>query len=1734
MLPSKKGQGNLETLILIGGGVLVAVIIVTILVSLGGQSRDSASEQVDDVSSSTDGPLPPTITSVKANYLDCETIDVGGTLRKIGLLSFSWKPLSREGTYKLIIENKDNDVLNEGDYTVILDGNIIPEDNLNPIITNNLIVSDIDLGNGSCGDSYYLSIEVSKNNQSKKSSRYSFNWSDSGPKTTVISRPLFNPVPGSYNYFSFPSTITLDVSDPSFSVYYTIDGSDPYTSGIPYTLGLPISISPGTTIMAYSEYNSVKSGIASGTYTVSYDTVSSVTATPDSSINLEDPINVVLSSATSSSTIYYTLDSSIPDCSGSFSEYTSPINVLTDTTIKAIACRENYNDSSVSTFTYSFFVPLDPIIFNPPAGDYSTIQNITLSNSNPGATIHYTTSGFDPTLLSPVYSSPISVSSPVTIKAMAAVGLNTGPISQADYNVTLPANIAIFSLPSGTYNNNIFVDLSTTTPLPYSIYYTTNGDTPTSSSTQYLGTSIPVTRNQTLKAIVYKPGYLASSVTQADYTFKLNAPTFSPSPGAYSDSQSIAITSVAGAQIRYTINGATPTQTTGTQINSGESTVPITSTSTLRAITYKTGWTSSDVSTGVYTINAPAATPAFSPNGGTFTNSVNVTLSCTTPSSTIRYTTDGTDPTREDGTVYSSPINFTSTTTLKAVCYASGYSTSPVATQTFTVQLIASPATFSSPSGTYNNNIFVDLSTTTPLPYSIYYTTNGDTPTSSSTQYLGTSIPVTRNQTLKAIVYKPGYLASSVTQADYTFKLNAPTFSPSPGAYSDSQSIAITSVAGAQIRYTINGATPTQTTGTQINSGESTVPITSTSTLRAITYKTGWTSSDVSTGVYTINAPAATPTFSPNGGTHTNSVNVTLSCSTPSSTIRYTTDGTDPTRDDGTVYSSPINFTSTTTLKAVCYAFGYSTSPVATQTFTVQLIANPATFSSPSGTYNNNIFVDLSTTTPLPYSIYYTTNGDTPTSSSTQYLGTSIPVTRNQTLKAIVYKSGYLESSVSQADYTFKLNSPTFSPLPGTYSTAQNVVITSVPGAQISYTLDNSTPVQGGVNVINHGESVLINSPTPLKAIAYKTGWTSSDLVQGYYNVDITPDPVTVLGGGATCNANATLTATGGANGTIYYQGTTSNGTSTMNASTSEVVSSPGTYYFRARSTSGTWGTQGSATVSFNTPSVAPTSITGNTSVCSGSPTTLTAIGGTVGTGATYQWYAGTCGTAISLGSSSSLTVSPTSTTTYYARLSGTCNTTSCVSKTVTIASPPTVNVTPGERCGNGSVTLGATTTSGTIEWYTSSTGGSPIATGNSFTTPLLNWTTTYYVGVTGGTCNLTTRVPVTATILSQPGSVSISLQNSGPGFATISATGGSGGTIYFQGTTSMGTSTSLGGTPQTVNSNGTYYFRARSTNGCWGSQSSINVTIPAGLSNLELSNNPSGFAFNSNTYNYNDIFYLISTTNSITVTPTGTGTITVNGSTVSSGSASSPISISDGNLKTITVNVTQGATSATYTLKVRKIITTHTGTATVTEGISGGYAYRVHKFRSGTGTYTINIDFPMYMLEYLVVGGGGGGGGYNGNGGNAGQYRYYGLVSSSADTYDVVVGSGGSGGSYNTAGTAGGYSFFNGTIASGGSGGSSSTNYACPPQNRGGTGSGGSGSCWASPPGYGVGGPGTSNDITGSNVIYAAGGNSRENSGSAGAPNTGNGGDGKASGSGTRGLSGGSGVVIVRVQIPV
>lgn len=77
----------------------------------------------------------------------------------------------------------------------------------------------------------------------------------------------------------------------------------------------------------------------------------------------------------------------------------------------------------------------------------------------------------------------------------------------------------------------------------------------------------------------------------------------------------------------------------------------------------------------------------------------------------------------------------------------------------------------------------------------------------------------------------------------------------------------------------------------------------------------------------------ATPTFNPNGGTYTSAQNVTISCATAGATIRYTTNGNDPT-NTSTVYSSPINVSgSTTVVKARAYNTGMRDSEIGLATY---------------------------------------------------------------------------------------------------------------------------------------------------------------------------------------------------------------------------------------------------------------------------------------------------------------------------------------------------------------------------------------------------------------------------------------------------------------------------------------------------------------------------------------------------------------------------------------------------------------------------------------------------------------------------------------------------------------------------------------------------------------------------------------------------------------------------------
>ena len=81
----------------------------------------------------------------------------------------------------------------------------------------------------------------------------------------------------------------------------------------------------------------------------------------------------------------------------------------------------------------------------------------------------------------------------------------------------------------------------------------------------------------------------------------------------------------------------------------------------------------------------PVATPTFSGTTGNVVSSQSVSITSTTTGASIYYTTDGTDPNNTgNGTLYTTPVTISTTTTLKAIAYYSGMTTSSIASAAFT------------------------------------------------------------------------------------------------------------------------------------------------------------------------------------------------------------------------------------------------------------------------------------------------------------------------------------------------------------------------------------------------------------------------------------------------------------------------------------------------------------------------------------------------------------------------------------------------------------------------------------------------------------------------------------------------------------------------------------------------------------------------------------------------------------------------------------------------------------------------------------------------------------------------------------------------------------------------------------------------------------------------------------------------------------------------------------------
>jgi hypothetical protein len=948
-------------------------------------------------------------------------------------------------------------------------------------------------------------------------------------------------------------------------------------------------------------------------------------------------LSVSITDATAGAAIYYTTDGSTPTypISGTTQLYTGPLTVSGGEIINAIALAPGATQSNQGWASYINVHTATPA-FQTPGLAYPGPQSLVITDATPGAVIYYTTNGSKPTLSSTVYSGPITVNQSETIAAVAlAPGYSISTVTSAAYTIaTSSSTIAIsdqsgFSSSAGlnllgaaTVSNNALQLTAAgapggptfasavwyTTPLniqsfttdfyiqetlPFADGFTfaiqnspagvdalggasgglgyqglassvavkfdlfdnagegtdstgfyTNGASPTMPALDmttsslnlhgpdmlhahitYDGTTLTLLLTDTVSGASYTAstpinipnvvgapsayvGFTASAhgagATQTilNWTYLQSSgaplgtptPTFTPEPGAYAGPQSVAIgDALAGAAIYFTTDGSAPTYPISgtTQKYTGPITIAVNE--TLSAIAVANG-NNSAVGSGAYQI--AAAVPTFTPPAGTYSSAQSVTINDATPGATIYYTTNGTVP-NTSSTVYSAPVSVTANEKLEAIAVSGTNTASAVGAATYNIH--TPTPTFTPAAGTYSSAQSVTIGDAN-AGAAIYYTTDGSTPTypiSGTTQQYTGPIGVSADETVKAIGLASGYISSFVATGNYKISAPAPTFSPAAGTYSSPQAVTISDAdAGATIYYTTNGATPT--TASTVYS--SPITVSTDQTLKAIAGGGGFATGPVASATYSIRLPS--PTFAPAAGTYSSAQSVTIGDANAGAGIYYTTDDSTPTYPvSGTTqqYTGPIDVSADETIKAIAAASDNFSSFVAAAKYSIS--APAPTFSLAAGTYSGPQSVTISDA-DAGATIYYTTNGATPTTHSTVY-SSPITVSSDETLEAIAAGGGFAAGPVASVTYSIRLSAPTFAPVAGTYSSAQSVTIGDADaGAGIYYTTDGSKPtypVSGTTQ--QYMGPISVNADETLKAIAAAAGYSSSFVGAATYKI---------------------------------------------------------------------------------------------------------------------------------------------------------------------------------------------------------------------------------------------------------------------------------------------------------------------------------------------------------------------------------------------------------------------------------------------------------------------------------------------------------------------------------------------------------------------------------------------------------------------------------------------------------
>lgn len=601
-------------------------------------------------------------------------------------------------------------------------------------------------------------------------------------------------------------------------------------------------------------------------------------------------------------------------------------------------------------------------VFNPDGGSFAGSVDVSITSATAGATIYYTTDGTDPVVSRSTNSIQnggiVTLTGNCNLKAMASLnGVNSPIVTSQSYIVTSgggqPSTGTVYEkitstndLSDGNYlivyeGGSVAFDGSLSS---LDAVGNTQGVT---INNHQIETADPIyfTYNASAKTLKSASGYYIGKTANSNgldvsqSTVYTNTITFDASGNAV-------ITASGGCTLRY--NSANDQK---------------------RFRYYKSGQQAIQLYKKVGT--PKVATPTFSPDPSvTYTSAQLVTISCATEGATIHYTYNG--GSEQTGT---SPItlNVNSTATIVAWATLTDYDDSDVATATYTINLTPTmtvnptelsfgsidggqlTVTTSNLSAGVNASVLNTNYNANTDKWTVNPSTLGTDGGSMTVNYGGrllksdNTVRVSSNGVADVDVpvhYKhsdPIYIVTSSTNWNFSDGIE---MNHSGDVYS----------------YTLNATTETYLVFTKkvgndvdwnsgylfgpVASGDWWLTEESMNTDFAID-STAYHVVKMHNGTYTITLNAATnkmrivadvhaPVFSHEGGRYYDPIDVEITSDTYGAHIYYTLDGSEPSANNGTLYTGPVTISDeSTTLKAVAI-YGDVTSPVTTATYTIK------------------------------------------------------------------------------------------------------------------------------------------------------------------------------------------------------------------------------------------------------------------------------------------------------------------------------------------------------------------------------------------------------------------------------------------------------------------------------------------------------------------------------------------------------------------------------------------------------------------------------------------------------------------------------------------------------------------------------------------------------------------------------------------------------------------------------